>query len=112
MVGLGSLPGSVTVYVYVFVWPSSALEAPERTTCGATLAIATVIVAVLDGASSESLTCTVASELAGPSGKVQSKLPAPLVALKVAGASSEPFAPQLTLTRVNVSSPGSLVVKV
>jgi hypothetical protein len=112
IVGLGSLPGSETVYVYVFVSPSFALSGPERTTVGTTFATVTVFVSALEGALSESFTWTETTELAGPSGNVQSKLPAPVELLKVAGALRLPFAPQLAVTRLNVSCPGSLVVNV
>src|SRR3972149_6439579 len=59
-------------------------------------------------AASESATCTDTVELAGPSGKVQSKLPAPAAAGKL-GVGRRALAPQLWLTRLKVSAPGSLV---
>jgi hypothetical protein len=73
--GLGSFPGSVTVYVYVFVSPSLAVVAPERTTVGATLATETDRESepmLFEGSPSFAETDTV--EVAGPSGKRQSKL--------------------------------------
>jgi hypothetical protein len=61
---------------------------------------------------SESSTVTLTELEAGPSGKVQSKLPAPVVALNAAGPSSVPLAPQSTSSSTNVSAPGSEVVNV
>jgi hypothetical protein len=80
-------------------------------TVGATLAIATVWLAVLLLALSESFTCTDTIELAEPSGKEQTKLPAPVVVLKLAAPTWLPLAPQSVDTRLKSSSPGSLVVK-
>ncbi len=79
-------------------------------TVGATLATATVTESV-SAAPSESLTVTLTVELAGPSGKVQSKLPAPVVALNVSEPDWVPLAPQSVSSRTNVSSPGSVTVK-
>ena len=74
MVGLGSWPGSVTVYVYAFVSPSLAELGPERTTTGGRLATATVIESeptLLEASPSSAVTLTI--ELAGPSGNVHWK---------------------------------------
>ena len=60
---------------------------------GATLAMATVWLSESD-APSESLTVTVTVELAGPSGKLHTKLPAPVVGLKVSVPTWLPLAPQ------------------
>ena len=49
---------------------------------------------MLLSALSESLTWTDTVELAGPSGNVQTKLPAPVVVLKVAVPTWVPLAPQ------------------
>src|SRR5258706_3387823 len=48
---------------------------------------------------------------AGPSGKWQTKLPAPVEVLKVASPTCVPLAPQSVDRRAKSSSPGSLVVK-
>ncbi len=92
--------------------PSLAVRslAADRVTVGATLLTVTTIESVLLAALSESWTWTLTVELAGPSGNVQSKLPAPVTALKAAFDRLPP-PPQLSLTRLNVSTPGSLVVK-
>ena len=66
----------------------------DRVTVGATLAMATVWLAVLLVASSESLTWTETIELASPSGKVQTKLPPEAVVVVVP--TWLPFAPQRT----------------
>ena len=66
---------------------------PTASTVGATLLTVTVCVAVLPASPSESVACTETVELAGPSGKVQSKLPH---RVRVRSASTcVPFAPQL-----------------
>ena len=77
-------------------------------TVGATLAFVTVWVAVLLSAPSLSSTWTETVELAGPSGKLQTKLPPETVVAVVP--SWSPFRPQLTLTTLKVSVPGSLTV--
>ena len=79
-------------------------------TVGATLATVTAFVSVLLLASSESLTWTLTELTAGPSRNVQSKLPAPVV-LSKAAFERVPFALQLWLTRLNVSAPGSMTLK-
>ena len=79
-------------------------------TVGATLATATDFVSVLLLASSESLTWTLTVLTVGPSRNVQSKLPAPVAAVK-AGFERVPFGLQLWLTRLNVSAPGSMTLK-
>ncbi len=94
----------------MWVVPSSAVASPVRTMLGLTLAIATVIESESD-APSESLTVTLTVELAGPSGNEQSKLPAPVVLLKVARPIWLPLVPQLVVSRTNVSAPGSDVEK-
>ncbi len=75
---------------------------PSSVTVGATLAIDTVCVAVLPASPSESVACTETVELAGPSGKVQSKLPLVFV---FDAFDFVPFAPQLVATEVTVSRP-------
>ena len=72
--------------------------------------IVTVWVAVLLLALSESLTWTETVLEAGPSGKVQTKLPPEAVVVVVP--TWLPLAPQLTDTTLNVSAPGSVTVKV
>src|SRR5919202_3106889 len=109
MVGLGSLPGSETVYVYVFVSPSFALVAPERTTVGATLAIETDCVSAAPCAPSESVACAETVELAGPSGKLHWKEPLVFV-FESEPATFVPLAPQLVETEETVSAPESEIV--
>jgi hypothetical protein len=90
--------------VYVCVEPSfTDAGALVNATVGATFAIETPDAAV-PVAPSESVTCTETVEPAGPSGKVQSKVPDVLVfdALLFV-----PFAPQLVVTELMVSTPGS-----
>ena len=67
----------------------------------------------MSGAPSESLTVTAdAVELAGPSGKLQHEAAgAGGVGLKVSVPTWLPLAPQSVASRVKVSAPGSLVVK-
>ena len=79
-------------------------------TVGATLLTVTASVS-LSEAPSESLTVTLIVGLAGPSGKEQSKLPAPVAELNVSAPTWLPPAPQSVASSVNVSAPGSLVVK-
>ena len=105
-----SAPGSLVVKLYVSWLPSLALAEPVSVTVGPTLAMATVTVSLSD-ALSESLTVTLTVELAGPSGNEQTKLPAPLVLLKLARPIWVPLRPQSVASRTNVSAPGSLVVK-
>lgn len=69
----------------------------------------TVLVLLL--ALSESLTWTLTTGVAGPSGKVQSKLPEPVAASNVAPLRTLPVS-QLSATTANVSVPGSLTVNV
>ena len=69
-----SAPGSETVKLYVWLVPSLAVASPVRVTVGATLAMATVIESSDGAPGSSSLAVTETIELAGPSGKVQSKL--------------------------------------
>jgi hypothetical protein len=88
-----------------------AEPAPVRVTTGATLSTPTFTVSLSD-APSESLTLTLTMEESGPSGNLQSKLPAPEVELNTAVPTWLPPVPQLIAPRVNVSSPGSVVVKV
>jgi hypothetical protein len=76
----------------------------ESVTVGATFAIETDCVALLPAAPSESVACAETVEVAGPSGKVQLKLPAVLVFVAF---DFVPFAPQLVATEVIVSIPGS-----
>src|SRR6187401_67496 len=76
---------------------------------GATLPTVTVWVAVLLLALSESFTWTDTVGLAGPSGKEQTKLP-PLAVVVVVPTWLPPV-PQLTLTTLNVSTPGSVTEK-
>ena len=80
-------------------------------TVGATLATATAMLETLLLAPSESLTWTLTTEVAGPSLKVTSKLPAP-VALSNTRLDTVPTEPPLVAWTVKVSTPGSLVVKV
>ena len=79
-------------------------EANTVTAAGATLLIVTVWVAVLLLALSESLTWTETVLEAGPSGKVQTKLPPEAVVVVVP--TWLPLAPQLTDTTLNVSLAG------
>ena len=79
-------------------------------TVGATLLTVTASVS-LSEAPSESLTVTLTVGSAGPSGKEQSKLPAPVVALKVSAPTWLPPAPQSVSSSAKVSLPGSVVVK-
>ena len=65
--------------------PSSTGDAPVRVTVGATLLTVTAWLSVLLSAPSESSTWTLTLLEAGPSGKLHTKLPAPVVVLKVAG---------------------------
>src|SRR2546428_506796 len=104
-----SLPGSLEDMLSMYTLPSATTAAPLIARVGATLPTVTVILLTLLCAPSESATCTVTSLEAGPSGKVQSKLPAPVVGSK-AGLDRTPLVPQLVLTSVNVSWPGSLVL--
>jgi hypothetical protein len=90
------------------VLPSFAAVGPLSVTVGATLAIVTVRLS-LSLPPSPSLMVTLTVLLAGPSGKVQSKLPAPVVGLK-APFESVPLAPHVSVSRLNVSEPGSLTV--
>ena len=90
----------------MWLLPSFAVAWPVRVTVGPTLLTATVWVAVLLGALSESLTCTETVEDAGPSGNEQTKLPPAVVVVVVP--TWEPLAPQKTATIVNVSVPASL----
>ena len=48
---------------------------------------------------------------AGPSGNVQTKLPAPVAVLNVSAPTWLPFAPHSVASSTNVSAPGSVVVK-
>src|SRR5688572_1123701 len=80
-------------------------------TVGATLLIVTSSSARLLLALSLSLTWTETVLEFGPSGKTHTKLPAPVVPLKDVDPDCVPDAPQLTATRVKVSSPGSSVRK-
>ena len=67
---------------------------------------------VLLGASSESFTWTLTVEDAGPSGNVQSKLPAPVEAVK-SWFDFVPFPPQDASTSANESfTPASVVLNV
>ena len=77
---------------------------------GATLATVTARVSESD-APSESLTVTLMVGLAGPSGKVQSKLPAPVAGLKVSAPAWLPPVPHSVAPSTKVSAPGSEVVK-
>src|SRR4051794_30956795 len=79
-----------------------------RLMLGATLLTVTVWVSVLLLALSLSLTWTETMLEAGPSGNEQTKLP-PLAVVAVVP-TSLPFAPQLVLTTLNVSWPGSVTV--
>ena len=83
----------------------------DSVTVGATLLIVTVWVAVLLLALSLSLTCTDTIELAGPSGNEQTKLPAPVVVLNVVRADLAAVGAAVDRDEREVSSPGSLVVK-
>ena len=88
-----------------------ALVRPSRSpvdsvTVGATLATVTVWVAVLLSAPSESLDLTETVELAGPSGKVQSKLPPRWSVLKVSSPTWVPLAPQLVAIEREVVGAG------
>ena len=74
-------------------------------TVGLTLAIVTARLSELPAPGSSSLAVTRTVELAGPSGKVQSKLLGAAVSVRL------PLVPQLSTT-VIVSSPGSLTVYV
>ena len=56
-----------------------------------------------------SATATLTMVIFGPSGKVQSKLPAPVLGSKLE-LDKTPPTPQLSLLRVKVSAPGSLTV--
>ena len=76
----------------------------DSVTVGATFATETVCVAVLPAPPSESVACTVTSELAGPSGKVQSKLPDASV---FEAFDLLPLVPQPVATEATVSAPGS-----
>src|SRR5919197_336228 len=67
---------------------------------GATFAIVTTWLAVLPAAPSESVACAETVELAGPSGKVQSKEPEVLVLLAF---DLFPLPPQLVATELTVS---------
>src|SRR6476620_8882184 len=89
-----SVPGSLTVKLYVWSLPSLAVRslAADNVTVGATLLTVTVIASVLLLALSESLTWTLTIELAGPSGKWQTKLPPEAVTVVVP--TWLPFAPQ------------------
>jgi len=59
---------------------------------------------------SESVALALTVLVASPSGNEQTKLPE--VSLKVAVPSWTPLVPQLTVTPVTVSSPGSVMLKV
>src|SRR4051812_18794651 len=72
--------------------------------------MATVWVGVLLGALSESLTWAETVLEAGPSGNVQTKLPPEAVVLVVP--TWLPVRPQLVLTTVKVSAPGSVTANV
>ena len=61
-------------------WPPALAGNAPKT--GATLAMVTPIESVFDSALSESLTWTLTVELAGPSGKVHLKLPAPVATVE------------------------------
>jgi hypothetical protein len=78
-------------------------------TVGATFATVTSCAAVLPAAPSESVACADTVELAGPSGNVQSNVPLVFVFEALLFV---PFAPQLVVTDVIVSWPGSLIVYV
>jgi hypothetical protein len=65
----------------------------------------------LSAAPSESLTLTLTVEESGPSVNLQTKLPAPEVALNVSGPTWVPSVPQSVSPSTNVSAPGSTVVK-
>ena len=90
--------------------PSSAVAAPVKTMLGLTLLTVTASVS-LSGAPSESLTVTLTVGLAGPSGNEQSKLPAPVAELNVSAPTWLPPVPHSVAPSVNVSAPGSVVVK-
>ena len=93
----------------MWVVPSSARGSPFRLMLGLTLRTPTVWLARLLRALSESLTRTLTSELAGPSGKVQSRLPP--VAVVVVRPTWLPLAPQSVLTTLKVSPSASVTVK-
>ena len=76
-------------------------------TVGATLLTVTVWVASVAVGLSESLTWTETMLEAGPSGKVQTKLPPEAV---VVSCRRVPLAPQLVDTTLNVSTPASVTV--
>src|SRR5688572_5922540 len=80
-----SWPGSLTVKPYEWPLPSLAVAGPVRVTVGATLSTVTVWVSSLLSSPSESSTWTETVLEAGPSGNEQTKLPAPVVVLKVSG---------------------------
>jgi multisubunit Na+/H+ antiporter MnhC subunit len=89
---------------------SFTVDAARLTSAGATLLTVTSILAVLLGAESESATCTLTVELAGPSGKLHWKLP-PVAEVAKEPATNAPPLPQAEVVTVNVSAPGSLTVK-
>jgi hypothetical protein len=92
------------------VWPSSAEAGAEvKATVGATLFTCTDWVSVLPASPSESVACAETVEPAGPSGKLQAKLPLVSVWLSESG-TRLPLAPQLVDTELTVSCPGSLIV--
>ena len=62
-------------------------------------------------APSESLTVTDTVGEAGPSGNVQTKLPAPGGGVERVDADLVPLVPHSVASSVNVSAPGSVVVK-
>ena len=89
--------------------PSSAVAGPVTLTVGATFATATVCVARLPVAPSESVAHAETTELLGPSGNVH--LNEPLVFVFVSEpATLTPLAPQDVATDETVSAPGSLIV--
>src|SRR5690242_19270789 len=105
-----SSPASVTENEYVCCEPSftDPTLAAARVTTGATFATDTVWVSVLLAASSESLTCTETSELSGPSGNEQTKLPAPVVESKVSAPTWTPWSPHSVATSAKESTPASV----
>jgi hypothetical protein len=96
----------------VSVWVS-APEVPALVAVSPSFTLTMVLSAATVGATlarSESGPCTLTVELDGPSGKVQSKLPLPVMGSNDAFDRS-PLAQQRWLTRLKVSSLGSDVVK-
>src|SRR4051812_48230677 len=100
-----SAPGSEREREEWGVSPSLAESGPERVIWGATSATATSISSVAMPPASPSSALTLTLELAGPSGKEQSKV----FGLASPSAVSLPAAPQ-SLVTATVSAPGSVTV--